>query len=136
MTRRALLLFALSLVAAACGRDGGPVPPWSAVHVEGSTIVLEGNRALRALEIDLAWDSGLTVSGFSAGADVARLNLVRSFVPADAQQARVLISDTRKVRMPSHGEVLKVTVAGSGTLRVTAAQAADVDGKVVAVEVR
>lgn len=112
---RALLLTVL-LVAACAGDER----PGYDVRVDGEAIVLEGERPLRAVRIDLAWDEG--TPEIAAGEAAERMNIFRAAVDAEARTARILISDWRKLRLPVRGELARVTGA---TVRITEVEVAE-----------
>jgi hypothetical protein len=88
------------------------------VTVDGRSVRIDGATALRGVQLELTWDEGLHVSAISAGADAARLDLVRVHLGDDGKSARVLLSDTRKVALPAHGELLHVVAEGDGALHL------------------
>ncbi len=121
----------LLLLVAACASENpkGGV----SVRADGSDVVLEGDRPLRALVLDLAWDTAGGVTTIAAGPDAARMNEVKSLIAADGLHARVVLTDSRQLRLPSRGVILHT----DGAIRIVDAQAADEDsaGRAIAVEV-
>src|SRR5688572_32923630 len=98
----------MMVVGAGCTTTGESVTP--TVAVEGDVITLDADRALRAVRIDLEWDASLNVTAIEAAPDVARMNLFR--VAIDGQGARVLIADSRKLRLPIRGDLVRVVATG------------------------
>lgn len=118
---------ALASVLLACGSS----QPNLTVRVADRTVILECDEALRALELDLEWDASLSVKAINPGPDVARLNLVRANISMDKPRARVVLTDTRKLRLPRRGVILEVEADGDGQgqIRITSAMGAN-DGPV------
>jgi hypothetical protein len=113
----------LAVLLAAC--SGVDAPKGSvAVHADGQEIVIEGDRSLRALVIDLAWDAAGDVTAVQAGADAARLDEVKSKIGADQKSMRVVLTDGRGLRLPRRGTILEVA---GGPFRIVRAQGADED---------
>lgn len=130
-----------SLAAAGC--DGEEAPRRGLVYVDGQNVVLEAPVALRGLQVDLEWEPGVTVAGISAGPDVERLDLFRVRLYGDGRSARLIVTDTRKVKLPLRGVVARLeasTADGSAgaaaKIRAVAALGADEDAAPVELEVR
>jgi hypothetical protein len=104
------------------------------VSVDGSSIVVQGDRPLRAVRLDLTWDASLTVSGIVLGPDDARLDLLR--VQMNGNGARVLVSDTRGVHLPQAGTILTIQSTGTGAVKIVDVQAADDSEKLVNVGIK
>jgi hypothetical protein len=107
------------LLLVACAGEGGP-----RVRVDGRSVWLEAEAPVRGVELELAWDEGVQVTSVEAGADVARLDLVRARLSEDGRSARVVISDTRGVAVPARAELVHVVGTGTGTLRVVGVRVA------------
>lgn len=110
----------IALLAAACSGDARPGYD---VRVEGDALVLDGEKPLRAVRVDLAWDEGTTVTAITAGEAAGRMNIFRASIDAEARTARVLISDWRKLRLPVRGEIARVDA--SGAVRVVELEVAE-----------
>lgn len=149
MTRRSglslLRAFALAQLAslAAAGCDGEEAPRKGLVYINGPDVVLEAPVPLRGLQVDLEWDPGVTVAGISAGPDVERLDLFRVRRYGDDRSARLVVTDTRKVKLPLRGVVARIEASaadgGAGAaakIRAVAALGADEDAAPVEFEVR
>lgn len=125
---RAVVALLLLLLASCTAQDAGqPI----AVHMNGRTLVLEGNRPLRALVVELAWDDG-AVTDWAPGPGAARLNVIR--VDLQPTGARVVFADSRKLRLPRRGDLM--TFTGTGEIRLVSAEGADTGPVSVPVELR
>ncbi len=122
--RRAWLLAMWMMVA--CGGSDAAVAR-AHVRVEGRSVWIDGDVALRGVQLELAWDEGVHVTAIEPGVDTARLDLVRARLADDGRSARVIVSDTRRVALPGRGELVHVVAEGDGALRVVAARAAGAD---------
>lgn len=129
--RRGLALLLVAL--AACG---GTASATVSVRVEGREVVLEGDRGLRGIQLELELDAALGFTGVVAGADAERMNLVRARADESGTRARVLLSDTRRVKLPVRGTVLRIEGTGEGSVRIVSALGADESGQPVEIEVR
>lgn len=98
----------------ACGGAGdGPT-----IRVDGRHVVVDGEKPLRAVLVDLEWEATLDVTAIAPAADAERMNLAR--VSIDGTRARVLLSDTRGIPMPARGTLLHVDATGDGAIRLVA----------------
>ena len=114
------LVLALALLTlAACGSDGASRT--ARVHVEGRSVRIDSDAEVpvRGVQLELAWDEGVHVTAIEPGVDAAHLDLVRAKLADDGRSARVIVSDTRRVALPTRGEILHVVAEGEGELRVT-----------------
>jgi hypothetical protein len=111
--------FLLLLTLAACVENPARR---ASVRVEGSSVVLESDRELRALVVDL--EANTTTC--EVGPDAAHLNLVTQ------GGARVVFADSRRLRLPRRGTILVC----DGPVVVSAAEGADDGPESVPVEVR
>jgi hypothetical protein len=107
-----------------------------AVKADGRTVIVEGNRALRAMLVELEWDADLEVTAVRAGDDAARLTVFETDFEPGAHRAKVVIADGRGVRLPARGTLVTVDATGSGALRVVRAEGADDGPSAVDIEVR
>jgi hypothetical protein len=119
----------LVLLLSACGADRSR----ATVRVDGSAIVIDGDRPLRAIRIDLEWDASLNVTDIVAGADAERSNLVRARI--EGATARFLISDSRRIHLPTRGELARLVSTGSGAIRIVDVEGAEDGGALVDVEI-
>jgi hypothetical protein len=117
MTAVRALALGVALVVSACGTSSAPDVT---VRAEGRDVILDGNRPLRAVLVDLEWDPSLTVNAITAAADAERMNLLR--VELAATTARVLLTDTRRIRLPERGTLLHVDATGDGEIRIVAVE--------------
>lgn len=108
---------ALLALLAACAAER----PAATLRLEGRQVFLEADRPLRGLQVDLEWDPTLTVTAIEAGPDAERLNLVRVDVAMAAPRARVVITDTRRLRLPVRGAILRIDAEGEGAVRLVGA---------------
>jgi hypothetical protein len=122
------------LAVVGCASGGGA--PSAVVSVAGQEISIEGDTPLRALRLRLSWDPTLQVSAITAGKDADRMNVVRTDLTDGATEAQVLLTDTRKIHLPSRGVVLHVEATGTGTLRVVGADAAADGGQAAQVVIK
>jgi hypothetical protein len=116
----------LLLLAACAGGGGGPS---AVVSVSGNEISIEGDTPLRALKLKVEWDASLQVTAITAGKDASRMNVVRTDLVDGATSAQVLLTDTRRIHLPSRGVVVHVEGTGSGAVRVVGADGAGDDGQ-------
>jgi hypothetical protein len=122
------------LILTACASGGGG--PSTVVSLAGQEISIEGDTPMRALRLTLSWDPGLQVTAITAGKDATRMNIMRTDLTDGATTAQVLLSDTRKIHLPSRGVVVHVETQGSGALRVVSAEAAADGGQAAQVVIR
>ncbi len=120
----------LALLATSCGGSAGPD---ASVRIEGREVVLDGDRPLRAIRVDLEWDPSLSVNAITAAAGAERMNLLR--VDLTGARARVLLADTRRLRLPPSGALLHIDATGDGQVRIVDVQAAEDGARLVSVEV-
>lgn len=125
-----------------CGGEtfsGGPgesTPLLTLVQTATDTVELKiaGPEGLRALQARLSWDTTrFKISKVALGKAAARLDRL-FYGDLSSGSAVVGLSDTRRVRLPARGALLRLTVAraggaaGSSTLKVVSPLGADEGG--------
>jgi len=103
-----------------------------AVRTDGQQVLVEGNRAMRALVVELEWDGEVTA--LVPGPDAARLTIFETDWEPGTRHAKVLVSDGRGVKLPARGAVIEAQ--GTGALRILSAEAAEDGPRAVDVEVK
>ena len=123
----------LAALLALAGCDSAAAP--ARLRVDGHAVVLETTTPVRGLLLDLDWDDALKVDRIDPGAGVIRLNVVRAARSSGSPRARVLLTDSRRLELPTRGAVVELEATGPGSLRVVSAQAAGEGGVPIDVEV-
>ncbi len=95
------------------------------VQLSGHAVTFEAATPVRGVQVDIGWDTGLTIAEIHPGTDVAQMNVVRFAKNDEKRTARVLVTDSRKLALPSSGTLFEVEATGTGAIRVISALAAD-----------
>jgi hypothetical protein len=119
-----------AVLGVACGGSAGHDV---SLRVDGRDVILDGTRPLRAIRVDLAWDASLAVTAITSAPDAERMNLLR--VEITGTTARVLLADTRRLRLPPSGTLLHIDATGDGTIRIIDVEAVEDGARLVPVEV-
>ena len=110
----------LALLLAACGSE-----PRVHVHADGASLAIDGDVALRAVHVKLQWTPCASFTAAAAGPDAAQLNMVRLQLDPDGCGGQVVVTDTRRIRLPARGSIVAFTAASDTVIRVLSAQGAD-----------